>query len=172
MVWLEHRVLVEDDWARYRDLRTAAQQDSPLAFDDGSALGQVQPEDWWRQEVRRGTRLLLLADGEPVGIATVARSDREPAGMEISELWVAPRVRGSGAAYRLVEAAASLAAEGGAAQLHYWVGTDNARAIGFALNAGFRLTTHRRAGSAAERPELALVLSLVSDALSVPNAAR
>ena len=172
MVGLEHRVLVEDDWARYRDLRTAAQQESPEVVDDGSVPGQEQSEDWWRQELCRGSRLLLLADGEPAGLATVARSDREPAGMEVSELWVAPRVRGSGAAYRLVEAAASLAAAGGATQLHYWVGADNARAIGFALNAGFRLTTYRRTGGAAERPELALVLSLGSDALSVPDASR
>lgn len=39
-------------------------------------------------------------------------------------------------------------------RMFYWVGTDNARAIGFATSLGFRVTSHRRAVAAARTSAL------------------
>jgi hypothetical protein len=58
--------------------------------------------------------------------------------------------------------------------MYYWVGSENGRAIGFALNAGFRATSRRRT-SPNRHPEfgdqeIALVLSLTADPTVIPNA--
>jgi L-amino acid N-acyltransferase YncA len=62
-----------------------------------------------------------------------------------------------------VETGITLAAAEGVKRLYCWLGTGNARAIGFATSLGFRVTSHRRAanrGPAAGDTEMALVLPL------------
>jgi hypothetical protein len=57
-------------------------------------------------------------------------------------------------------------------QLYYWVGTDNARAVGFANNFGFRTTDYRRPSRGSDlqpSEEIAMVLWLEPDATSSPN---
>lgn len=74
-----------------------------------------------------------------------------------------------------METAVSLTAAEGINRMYYWVGTENARAIGFATSFGFRVTSHRRAIAGAGDPtaadtEIALVLPLEDDPATVPNA--
>jgi len=57
---------------------------------------------------------------------------------------VTPEARNTGVASRLVQAAADQAIRRGCTKLYYWVSTENGRAIGFASNAGFRVTSQRR----------------------------
>ena len=63
--------------------------------------------------------------------------------------------------------------QAGYKQLYYWVGTDNARAIGFGKNVGFRTTGHRRPARPSDLElgdqEMAMVMPLEPDATSVPN---
>jgi hypothetical protein len=52
------------------------------------------------------------------------------------------------------------------------VGTDNGRAVGFAQNFGFRTTDYRRPSRSSDldpSEEIAMVLSLESDATLAPN---
>ena len=73
----------------------------------------------------------------------------------------------------MVQAAVDQAVEHGCTKLMYWVSTENGRAIAFASNAGFRVTSGRRTtpiGSAEfGDQEIAMVLSLVTDPGTVPN---
>ena len=68
----------------------------------------------------------------------------------------------TGVSWRLVEATADLAIQAGYTQLYYWVGTDNARAIGFGKNFGFRTTDSRRPARPSDfhqgEDEIAMVL--------------
>jgi len=61
-------------------------------------------------------------------------------------------------------------------QIHYWVGTENARAIAFAANFGFRPAGERRTTRVVNEEfgdqEVAMVLSLMADPGSVPNPTR
>jgi hypothetical protein len=67
----------------------------------------------------------------------------------------------------MVQIAIDQAIQDGCTNLYYWVSTENGRAIGFAINAGFRLTSERRTSRIENREfgdqEIALVLSLAND---------
>ena len=84
---------------------------------------------------------------------------------DICDLWVTPEARNTGVASRLVQAAADQAIKAGRTKLYYWVSTENGRAIGFASNAGFRVTSQRRTTQVENKEfgnqEVAFVLSLV-----------
>lgn len=162
------RTLGVDDWERYRSVRLTALRDSPEAFvarhDDEAA----EPEGFWRARMERSTRLLAELDGEPVGIASVGPADDDqPETAQLFGLWVSPGARGSGVATALVRAGARAAAAAGKRQLHYWVGTDNGRAVAFASGFGFRPTAERRPMRVVSEDdgeeELAMTLPLAGD---------
>ena len=121
----------------------------------------------------RSYQLLAERGQLPQGIVSLGVYDEEPSAAGVFGLYVVPEARGTGVAWRLVEAAAALATQNGYVQLYYWVGTDNGRAIGFAKNFGFRSSGYRRPSRASDlepgTEEVALVLSLELDTTSVPN---
>ena len=162
------RTLGVDDWEQYRSVRLTALLDSPDAFvathDEESAEG----EEFWRARMVRSTRLLAERAGEPVGIASVGPAEADqPDTAQLFGLWVHPLARGTGVATALVRAGAQSAAEAGNRQLHYWVGTDNGRAVAFASGFGFRPTAERRPMRVVSEDdgeeELAMTLPLAGD---------
>lgn len=167
------RVLREDDWRDYRDARLAALQDSPQAFLVTYAEEANQSERYWRNCMAQGHRLLAERDGTPVGIGSVEPIDGAPQSADFCDLWVTPEARHTGVASSLVEAAEDQAIRDGHTRLYYWVSTENGRAIGFAINAGFRLTSERRPARTSNQEfgdqEIALVLSLADDPAAVPT---
>ena len=74
-------------------------------------------------------------------------------------------------ASRLVQAAADQLTRDGCTKLYYLGQHGNGPAIGFAINAGFRVTSQRRTTRTSNRKfgdhEIALVLSIVSDPAAV-----
>ena len=88
-------------------------------------------------------------------------------------MYVVPEARSTGVSWRLVEVTAELAIQAGYKQLYYWVGTDNARAIGFGKNFGFSTTDRRRPARPSDfhqgEDEIAMVLGLEPDTTSAPN---
>lgn len=167
------RVLVEDEWSQYRDMRLAALKDSPHAFSGRLDEEAELDEQHWRDCMVRARRLLAERDGVGVGVVSVGPAADEEESANVFGLWVTTEARNSGVAWRLVEAACDEATTDGYSQLYYWVGTQNGRAIGFAGNFGFRPTSHRRDARMAcadcgEDQEVAMVLSLPNDA-GVPN---
>jgi N-acetylglutamate synthase-like GNAT family acetyltransferase len=121
----------------------------------------------------RAHRLLAERDGAPVGVVSVEMIEGATQSADFRDLWVTPEARNTGVASRLVQAAAGQATRDDRIKLYYWVSTENGRAIGFAINAGFRVTSQRRTTRTNNREfgdqEIALVLSLARDPAAVPT---
>jgi GNAT superfamily N-acetyltransferase len=177
------RALAEEDWATYRQIRLAALSDSPAAFVSTYADEEGLDEDFWRIRMRRSVRLLAERDGQPVGVASVGDAkpvigdgDTEIDGLagenvaEIFGMWVEPASRGSGVAWRLVEAAAGEAHRTDHSHLMLWVAVDNGRAVAFFSSYGFRPSDARRPMRTDESlTEMAMVLPVREDPGAVPN---
>jgi GNAT superfamily N-acetyltransferase len=161
------RVLAEDEWQDFREVRLAALADSPEAFLTTYDEESGGSEQHWRARMVRAHRLLAERDGMPLGVVSVGMTEGAAQSADLRDLWVTPEARNTGVASRLVQAAADRATQDGCTKLYYWVGTGNGRAIGFASNAGFRVTSQRRTTGARNREfgdqEIALVLSLATD---------
>jgi ribosomal protein S18 acetylase RimI-like enzyme len=167
------RVLTEDDWYAYRALRLAGLQESPDAFVRSYTEEAAYSEECWRSRMRRASRLLAERDGVPRGIVSCAVVDDDPASGDVYGLWVDPSTRQAGVAWQLMEAVARLATAQSRTRLYYWVGTENTRAIAFAINFGFRPSPERRPARTQRAEfgemEIAMVLSVGSDPASTPN---
>jgi len=137
------RALGDDDWQVYRDIRLFALQDAPGAFVANRLDEEGFEETVWRERVRRSRRLVAERDGSPLGVVSLGQADDSGAA-ELFGLWVAPEARGTGVAWKLVEAGADQALRDGQRHLSYWVGTDNGRAVAFASSFGFRPGSTRR----------------------------
>lgn len=168
------RALGEEDWQQYRDIRLAALQQAPEAFVATRAQEEAFDEQMWRERLRRSRRLVAQRDGSPLGVVSLGQAE-EPDDHtgELFGLWVAPEARGTGVAWKLVEAGADQARQDGRSQLGYWVGTDNGRAVAFASSFGFRPTDTRRpmrvTNEADGAEEMAMVLPLGVDPGTVPS---
>jgi len=62
------RLLDEDGWQDYREMRLAALRESPEAFLATYAEEAMQPEHYWRHCMVRADRLLAESDGAPLGL--------------------------------------------------------------------------------------------------------
>ncbi|WP_338749048.1 GNAT family N-acetyltransferase [Janibacter alittae] len=175
MVDVGIRVLDEDAWSDYRDVRLAALREAPSAFVARVEDEAAQDESFWRARMRRAHRIVAERGGEPVGTASVGLHDADPGTGEVFGLWTAPTVRGQHVARRLVSTARDHAAEDGLRLLYFWVVSDNAAAIGFASRFGFRPTAKRRpvrvpdGASEKDVDEVAMVLPLSSDPTQVAS---
>lgn len=169
MTEINVRLLDENEWSVYRDVRLRALSESPDAFVATAKKEEDYTEKFWRERMTRSRRLLAERNGDVLGVTSlkVFESDEERIG-ELFGLWVAPDFRGSGVARRLLEAAAGQARQDNLNHLIYWVGTDNGRAVAFASSFGFRPTDSRRpmplGGEESEEDaeEMAMVLPLSS----------
>ena len=168
------RALGEEDWQVFRDVRLAALQDAPEAFVADQAQEEAFDEHRWRERIRRSTRLVAERDGTVLGVVSIGQTEEPRAGTaELFGLWVAPGARGTGVAWKLVEAGADRAHADGRSHLSYWVGTDNGRAVAFASSFGFRPSSTRRPMRVASEEdgaeEMAMILPLGVDPGSVPS---
>lgn len=146
MTTIAVRALELTDWQQYKAVRLTALKESPEAFvatfDEEAELS----DDVWQERMTRSQRLLAEVDGEPVGVASVGQDQAEadPQVAELFALWVTPARRGEGVAAALVQAGAETAQQQGKTRLAYWVGSDNGRAVAFAVGFGFRPSDLRR----------------------------
>lgn len=175
MVEIDVRVLTPEDWEEYREVRLASLADSPGAFLATYADEEAEPEQYWRTRMAQADRLLASRDGSPLGVVSVQPRQEPPRAANLCDLWVTPTARATGVAWSLVQAGAVQAVRNGCTQLYYWVGSENGRAIAFASNAGFRVTSERRTIETENTEfgdqEIALVLSLTDDPVAVPSSA-
>ena len=170
------RVLGEDDWQEYREVRLLALQESPQSFIAKYADEAAEDEKFWRDRMNRSVRFLALRDNDdrqPLGIVSLgAYSEEEKIG-DLFGLYVVPDNRNTGVSWNLVKEAADRAAKLGYHQIYYWAGTENGRAIAFAVNFGFRPTGNRRPTRVVNEEfgeeEVAMVLSLDTDPGATPN---
>jgi len=167
------RVLGESEWSLYRDVRLGALAESPGSFTASLAEESVREEQFWRDRMTRSHRLVAERGCVPLGIVSVGPFEDDHTAAEVFGMYVMPDARGSGVSWRLMEAAAALAARDGYVQLYCWVGTDNGRGLGFATNFGFRSTDDRRPANRSDAEDgdqqIALVLWLEPDSTVTPN---
>ncbi len=165
------RILEEDDWPTYREVRLRALRDSPEAFVATADEEEQFDETQWRERMRRSYRLVAVLDDDVVGVVSLLAESPQAndselhdlAAAEVFGLWVDPGQRGHGTPELLIDAAAQRARFHNRTHLVYWVGVDNARAVAFASGYGFRPTDSRRAartGGAEGGTEAAMVYPL------------
>lgn len=164
------RLLDDDEWQVYREVRLAALKDAPDAFVATFAEESARDEDYWRERMVRAHRIIAErgAGREPVGVVSLGLHDDDPETGEVFGLWTVPTSRGERVARGLVSKAAEKAAEDGLRLLYCWAGSDNASAVGLASSFGFRPTGNRRPVRVADgaspdaADEVAMVLPLAA----------
>ncbi|MCY7396288.1 MAG: GNAT family N-acetyltransferase [Nocardioides sp.] len=175
MTDVEVRLLGEDEWQLYRDARLAALRDAPEAFVARFEDEASYDDDRWRERMSHATRIVAERGNEPVGLVCLGLHNEDPETGEVFGLWTAPSVRGQHVARDLVSTARYKAAENDYRLLYFWVVSDNASAIGFAVNFGFRPTSERRpvrvaaSEAAKDADEVAMVLPLLAGPTRTPN---
>lgn len=140
------RVLNEDEWPSYRDVRLRALRESPEFFVASAEEEAAFDDAVWQDRMVRSRRILAEEGEAVIGVVSVGTGHRTkiPGAGELFALWVEASRRGTGVARKLMEKAAVVARDEGLRQLVYWVGTDNGRAVAFASSFGFRPTDDRR----------------------------
>jgi GNAT superfamily N-acetyltransferase len=137
LMGLAVRVAEPDDWQALREVRLAALRDAPDAFYATYEQTVHRPEADWRAWPNRGVGFLAWLAGEPVGMVGVATAAADPARADLFAMWVAPPIRGSGAADALVAAALDWAREHGCASVDLEVAPGNDRAERLYARHGF-----------------------------------
>ena len=104
------RVLDQDEWATYRDVRLRALRESPEAFVASAEEEEALEDQYWKDRMVRSRRILAQDGDEVVGVVSVGTGHRTniPGAGELFGLWVEPPRRGSGVARRLMEKAATV----------------------------------------------------------------
>lgn len=144
-----------DDALRLRCVRLAALADAPDAFWQTLTTEGARPVTDWTARARRNatgdahaTFLLECDDRErddgerddqAVGMVDVYRPSLAPEFRELAAMWVAPAVRGAGAADTLLDAAVSWARTVGAIGVRLWVVPTNTAAVRLYARHGFTL---------------------------------
>jgi ribosomal protein S18 acetylase RimI-like enzyme len=123
------RVLTEDDWRLWKELRLAALADAPAAFGSRLADWQDAGEERWRSRLAMPGSRNLVADvgGSPAGMASGVPAG-DPAARELIAMWVRPKARGAGVGDALIRAVAQWARASGAARLRLVVYEHNTAA--------------------------------------------
>ncbi|HWN83364.1 MAG TPA: GNAT family N-acetyltransferase [Candidatus Udaeobacter sp.] len=128
------------DEAVIRQVRLAALADAPVAFESTLERERTRTEAEWRSWIERGAIFLFERAAGPGGLAAgIAHTSRPQAAFLVS-MWVAPELRGTGAADRLVAAVIDWAAARGDRELWLHVTQGNARAQACYARNGFHPT--------------------------------
>jgi GNAT superfamily N-acetyltransferase len=140
---IDLRVLTDDDWRLWRELRLAALAEAPYAF--GSRLadwqGDGDREERWRSRlaIPGSHNLIAEVDGRPAGMASGVPTD-DPLVRQLIAVWVRPEARGAGVAYALIGAVEDWARASGASALRLSVAEGNTAAASLYLGSGFTCT--------------------------------
>ncbi|MEV4821632.1 GNAT family N-acetyltransferase [Micromonospora sp. NPDC049274] len=140
---IETRVLSEDDWKMWRELRLAALAEAAYAF--GSQLadwqGEGDREERWRGRlaIPGSYNILAMLDGRPAGMASGVPTDQGGV-VELISMYVAPVGRGRSVGDHLVRAVEQWARLVGAETLRLAVVEGNKNAWALYQRNGFRDT--------------------------------
>lgn len=131
------RMMTDDDWPLWRDVRIAALTDAPQAFRARLADWESGGATHWRARLTMpgAHNVVAMLDGSPVGLASgVPGVDGE---VLLHSVWVSPDARGRGVAGLLIDAIRTWAAGAGARTLTLAVIPGNEAATGLYRRLGF-----------------------------------
>ena len=138
------RRIAPDDGARLRwCLRLAALWEAPGFFWQTVAGVSALPLRPGRLRALRNSAgdahatFLLETAGDPIGMVEAHQPSLAPEFRELAGMWVAPAVRGTGAAYALLETALNWARTVGAIGVRLWVIPTSTAAVRFYTRHGF-----------------------------------
>jgi GNAT superfamily N-acetyltransferase len=137
------RLIGDEDWTAFREIRLRSLLDSPDAFGSTYAEESSASEDAWRDWAagrwQGGTAAVFLAedDGRAVGTATGASYDAAPGEAHVYAMWVAPDARGAGVGRALLDSVEAWARDRGCGRLALTVTETNAAARTFYDACGF-----------------------------------
>ncbi len=130
------RLITDEDWERWRNLRLAALRESPEAFCASLRDWEDADEARWRGRLREVPfNAIVEIDGAPAGM--VSAETIAPDGVELLSLWVAPQARGRGIGDALVRAVIDWAAAHGASHVELEAIVGNAPALELYRRSGF-----------------------------------
>jgi GNAT superfamily N-acetyltransferase len=127
------------DWRRLRDVRLRALAADPAAFMETYENAASIPDGRWRERATPTERQASFGyerEGRFDGLVSCFVAD-DPATVFLVAMWVAPDLRGAGAARQLVEAVLNWAREAAAERVCLSVEGDNPRAAGLYEKCGF-----------------------------------
>jgi len=121
-----------------RRLRLLALRDTPEAFGMGYEQDAAKPLESWRQWIAANPPFGAFVGDEPRGLVGFSRQTAANLSHRgtLTAMYVAPELRGSGAATALVGALLD-GARGVVEQIHLSVNADNERAVRFYRRMGF-----------------------------------
>jgi GNAT superfamily N-acetyltransferase len=129
----------EVDWQRLRDVRLRALEQDPAAFLETHANASTFPEERWRERATPRDSQASFAferDGRYDGLVSCFMGD-DPATVFLVAMWVAPELRGTGAAQQLVESVLDWGRRRRAERVCLSVEGDNPRAARLYEKCGF-----------------------------------
>ena len=151
---MEVRVIRDDEWEAYREVRLRALREAPYAFGTTYEEASRRDEGTWRKFTARlaaqaeSTGFVLdRGDGQMGGLVTV-RFDLEGAGRggagedaaEVNQMWLDEDLRGQGNAERLLHACEEVTRARSVNRVVLWVEDENPRAARVYERCGYRRT--------------------------------
>jgi GNAT superfamily N-acetyltransferase len=139
------RRIAPADAERLRGVRLAALANAPGSFWQTLADESARPPtDWQARAVRNSAgaahaTFLLERGDDPMGMVDVHRPSLAPEFRELAAMWVAPAVRGTGAADALLDAAVDWARTVRAIGVRLWVVPTNTAAVRIYARHGFQV---------------------------------
>jgi GNAT superfamily N-acetyltransferase len=132
-------LIVAQDWPRLRDVRLRALAEDPAAFIETHATASAFPDDRWRERATPNDRQASFGferEGRFDGLVSCFVAD-DPATVFLVAMWVAPELRGTGAARELVESVLGWGRTHSAERVCLSVEGDNPRAARLYEKCGF-----------------------------------
>jgi RimJ/RimL family protein N-acetyltransferase len=133
------RQIRTEDWERLRDVRLRALAQDPGAFLDTHAVAAGFPDELWKERATPAdtrSSFVFERDGRFEGMVACFVAD-DPGTVFLVGMWVAPELRGTGAARDLVERVLAWAREQRAERVCLSVEPENSRAARLYEKCGF-----------------------------------
>ena len=136
------REIHRDDWQALREVRLRALAADPDAFLETHATASTLPDERWQERSTpddAGSAFVVEREGSFDGMVGCFVAD-DPATVFLVGMWIAPHLRGTGVAAKLVECVIAWARNHAARRVCLSVEGDNARAARLYEKCGFMET--------------------------------
>ena len=126
----------------YREVRLEALKESPDAFLSKYEDALQRSDDSWGKQCDASScgsvkATFIIEDVEPLALAAIYRDNDSSTQGELLQMWVSPKLRGSGAAKNLLNSLFKWAAESGLLKVRAEVNRANGQALSFYKKFGF-----------------------------------